>query len=160
VFPNTDEALSPGLFARIRVPIGQAHRGLLVADRAIDTDQGQKVLYVVDEKNEVASRAVRLGARHDGLREITEGLEAGERVIVSGLQQVRPGLTVEPKPVDMPNGSQGLSEKRGLRSEGAPVNSPGRRPWDHARIAKRNLRAPEGRRELLTGTGDRHPSGG
>jgi RND family efflux transporter MFP subunit len=106
VFPNKDEALSPGLFARIRVPIGQAHRGLLVTDRAIDTDQGQKVLYVVNGKNEVISRAVRLGALHHGLREITEGLEAGERVIVSGLQQVRPGLTVEPNLVDMPIGRQ------------------------------------------------------
>jgi RND family efflux transporter MFP subunit len=102
VFPNKDELLSPGLFARVRVPIGRAHRALLVTDRAIDTDQGQKVLYVVSEKNEVVSRAVRLGALHDGLREITEGLKAGERVIVSGLQQVRPGVTVEPKLVDMP----------------------------------------------------------
>ena len=102
MFPNKDELLSPGLFARVRVPIGRAHRALLVTDRAIDTDQGQKVLYVVNEKNEVVSRAVRLGALHDSLREITDGLEAGERVIVSGLQQVRPGLGVEPKLVDMP----------------------------------------------------------
>jgi RND family efflux transporter MFP subunit len=105
VFPNKDELLSPGLFARIRVPIGRAHRALLVTDRAIDTDQGQKVLYVVNEKNEVVSRTVRLGALHDGLREVAEGLEAGERVIVSGLQQVRPGVSVEAKLVDMPNGS-------------------------------------------------------
>ncbi len=61
VFPNKDEALSPGFFARVRVPIGRAHRALLVTDRAIDTDQGQKVLYVVNEKNEVVSRPVRLG---------------------------------------------------------------------------------------------------
>jgi RND family efflux transporter MFP subunit len=102
VFPNRDEALSPGFFARVRMPIGRAHRALLVTDRAIDTDQGQKVLYVVNEKNEVVSRPVRLGALHHGLREITEGLDAGERVIVSGLQQVRPGVTVEPKLVGMP----------------------------------------------------------
>jgi RND family efflux transporter MFP subunit len=106
VFPNKDELLSPGLFARVRVPIGQAHRALLVTDRAIDTDQGQKVLYVVNGQNEVVSRAVRLGALHRGLREITAGLNGGERVIVSGLQQVRPGLAVEPKPVAMPNGGQ------------------------------------------------------
>ena len=102
VFRNKDELLSPGLFARVRVPIGRAHRGLLVTDRAVDTDQGQKVLYVVNEKNEVVSRAVRLGALHHGLREVAEGLNAGERVIVSGLQQVRPGVTVEPRLVDMP----------------------------------------------------------
>jgi hypothetical protein len=50
----------------------------------------------------VVSRAVRLGALHDGLREITDGLKPGERVIVNGLQLVRPGITVEPKLVDMP----------------------------------------------------------
>jgi RND family efflux transporter MFP subunit len=107
VFSNKDELLSPGLFARVRVPIGRAHRALLVTDRAIDTDQGQKVLYIVNEKNEVISRAVRLGALHDGLREITAGLKAGERVIVSGLQQVRPGVAVEPKLVDMPSSRAG-----------------------------------------------------
>src|SRR5262249_11955553 len=100
VFPNKDEALSPGFFARVRVPIGRAHRALLVTDRAIDTDQGQKVLYVVNGKNEVVSRPVRLGALHNGLRQITGGLTAGERVIVRGLQLVRPGATVEPRLVD------------------------------------------------------------
>jgi RND family efflux transporter MFP subunit len=102
VFPNKDEALSPGFFARVRVPIGQAHRALLVTDRAIDTDQGEKVLYIVNKKHEVVSRPVRLGALHHGLREITGGLEPGEQVIVSGLQQVRPGITVEPRFLDMP----------------------------------------------------------
>src|SRR6516164_9447048 len=106
VFPNKQEHLLPGLFARVRVPIGRRHRALLVSERALDTDQGQKILYVVNEKNEVVSRPVRLGAIHNGLREITAGLKPGERVIVNGLQQVRPGLTVEPKLVDMPNGSQ------------------------------------------------------
>ncbi len=123
VFRNKDEALSPGLFARIRVPIGQAHRALLVTDRAIETDQGQKVLYVVNEKNEVVARPVRLGALHHGLREIAEGLNAGERVIVNGLQQVRPGVEVEPKLVDMPNSgwkSSGRPQKV-TRSSTAPT---------------------------------------
>jgi RND family efflux transporter MFP subunit len=102
VFPNKDEALSPGFFARVRVPIGRPHQALLVSDRAIDNDQGQKVLYVVNDKNEVVSRPIQVGALHDGLREITDGLKPGERVIVNGLQQVRPGVTVAPKLVDMP----------------------------------------------------------
>jgi RND family efflux transporter MFP subunit len=75
VFPNKQEHLLPGFFARVRVPIGRRHRALLVSDRALDTDQGQKVLYVVNDKNEVVSRPVRLGALHDGLREITDGLK-------------------------------------------------------------------------------------
>jgi len=110
VFPNKDEALSPGYFARVRVPIGFRHQALLVSERALDNDQGQKILYVVNEKNEVASRAVRLGALHDGLREITDGLKSGEKVVVNGLQQVRPGMKVEPKLVEMPGQKSGSSE--------------------------------------------------
>jgi RND family efflux transporter MFP subunit len=102
VFPNQDEALSPGYFVRVRAPIGFPHHALLVSDRAIDTDQGQKIVYVVDRDNKVLSRPVRLGALHDGLREITDGLKSDERVIVNCLQQVRPGVTIEPKDVDMP----------------------------------------------------------
>ncbi len=102
VFPNKDEALAPGYFARVQVPIGFPHQALLVSDRALDTDQGQKIVYIVNDKNEVATRPVQLGALHDGLREITDGLKGGEQVIVTGLQQVRPGLVVEPKLVEMP----------------------------------------------------------
>jgi RND family efflux transporter MFP subunit len=106
VFPNKDASLSPGFFARVRVPVGQPHTALLVSDRAIDNDQGQKILYVVNDKNEVVSRPIRPGALHDGLRAIEEGLKPGDRVIVLGLQQVRPGATVEPKLVSMPTSSQ------------------------------------------------------
>ena len=102
VFPNKDELLMPGYFARVRVPIGEPHGALLVTDRAIDTDQGQKVVYVVDGENRVVSRPVHLGALHDRLREITDGLQAGDRVIVNGLQQVRSGVIVEPNLVPMP----------------------------------------------------------
>src|SRR5262245_44838900 len=102
VFPNSDQTLDPGFFGRVRVPIGQPHDAVLVTDRAIDSDQGQKIVYVVNEKNEVAARTVRTGALHDGLREITDGLQPDERVVVNGLQQVRPGMAAEPKIVQMP----------------------------------------------------------
>ncbi len=61
VFPNKDQVLTPGLFGRVRGLIGRPHKALLVSDRAIDTDQGQKILYVVNEKNEVVARPVQLG---------------------------------------------------------------------------------------------------
>src|SRR4029077_5053428 len=64
--------LSPGLFARVRLPLGEPRRALLANERAIDTDQGQKILYLVDDKKAVDSRAVRLGAMHDGLRVIED----------------------------------------------------------------------------------------
>jgi RND family efflux transporter MFP subunit len=102
VFPNKDESLAPGYFARVRVPIGFPHRALLVSERALDTDQGQKILYIVDDENKVMSRPVRLGILQDGLREITDGLKSGERIIVSGIQQVRPGITVQPKAAESP----------------------------------------------------------
>jgi RND family efflux transporter MFP subunit len=123
VFPNKDEALSQGLFARVRVPIGEPHKALLVSDRALDNDQGQKVLYVVNAKNEVVSRPVRLGALHDGLREITGGLRPGEQVIVNGLQQVRPGLPVEPKLVPMPQGSGVRKQESGSRKQTATARA-------------------------------------
>jgi RND family efflux transporter MFP subunit len=97
VFANKDRVLSPGLFAHIRVMLGEPHKALLVNDRALGTNQGQKFLYVVNEKNQVEYRPVTIGARHQGLREITEGLKPGERVVINGLLRVRPSVTVEPK---------------------------------------------------------------
>jgi RND family efflux transporter MFP subunit len=105
-FPNPKppvgrRVLESGLFARVRVPIGNPKPTLLVADRAIGTDQGRKFVYVVNDKNEVVFRPVQLGPTHDGLRAISEGLTAGERVIIDGLQRVRPGVIVSPTPGDM-----------------------------------------------------------
>jgi RND family efflux transporter MFP subunit len=102
LFRNEDRVLTPGLFARIRVPHGGARRALLVTDRAIDTDQGQKVVYVVNGEDVVEKRAVQLGHLYDGLREIESGVKPGEHVIVDGIQRVRGGVKVEPKLVDMP----------------------------------------------------------
>jgi RND family efflux transporter MFP subunit len=102
VFPNKDGMLTPGLFVRVRVPVGKPHKAMLVTDRAIDSDQGQKIVYTVNEKNEVVVQPVELGPLEGGLRVIETGLKPGDRVIVNGLQQVRPGAIVDPKLVDMP----------------------------------------------------------
>jgi RND family efflux transporter MFP subunit len=121
VFANKDESLTPGFFARVRVPIGPPHSVLLVSDRAIDNDQGQKIVYIVKENNEVVSRPVRLGALHGGLRAIEDGLNPGDRVIVNGLQRVRPGATVEPRLVVMPTGRQRDKEtgRQGVKETGS-----------------------------------------
>jgi RND family efflux transporter MFP subunit len=107
VFPNKDRSLTPGLFVRIRVPQGGSHKALLITDRAIDTDQGQKVVYVVDKDKVVDKRPVRLGGLHDGLREIESGVKPGEQVIVDGIQRVRGGIKVEPKLADSQHGEPG-----------------------------------------------------
>jgi len=119
VFPNKDQFLTPGLFSRVRIPIGEPHEAILITDRAIDTDQGQKIVYVVDKDNKVVSRPVKLGANHDGLRVIDSGLTVDDHVIVNGLQRVRPGVTVDPKMVEMP-GANGLAAK----SKGIPESKP------------------------------------
>jgi RND family efflux transporter MFP subunit len=112
VFDNLQLILKPGLFARVRVPLEPRHKGLLVAEQAISTDQGQKFLYVVDMENKVHYRRVRVGQMHDGLRAIEEGLQPGERVVVNGLQRVRPGAEVNPQVVDMASLATGANEVR------------------------------------------------
>ena len=97
-FEPQKREMAPGMFARVRVPLGEPHPALLVAERTIGTDQGRKFVYVIDEKNEVVDRTVTLGSLHEGLRVISEGLKADEKVIIDGLQRVRPGAEVNAKP--------------------------------------------------------------
>jgi len=96
-FENADHSLTPGLFVRVRLPIGNPTRSLLVSERAVGTDQGNKYLLIVNPNNVVEYRAVKLGPISDGLRVIREGLRPGERVITAGIQRVRPGITVAPQ---------------------------------------------------------------
>jgi RND family efflux transporter MFP subunit len=100
-FPNKELILKPGLFARIRLPVGDPHPTLLISETAVGTNQTQRYVYVLNDKNEVTSRSVRLGAMVDGLRIVEEGLKPGERVIINGMLLVRPGLVVKPKSGEM-----------------------------------------------------------
>lgn len=97
IFPNPDLALTPGLFARVRVPGSEMLKALLVPEEAISSDQDRKLVYVVDEKNAVDRRFVQLGPQEEGHRIIREGLSADERIIISGIQRVRPGVPVNPE---------------------------------------------------------------
>lgn len=101
VFANKDQVLSPGLHARIELPIGKPHKALMVAERAIGSTQGTRYVFVVDGKNQVVERPVTVGLLEGHLRVITSGLAANDRVIVNGLQRVHPGVTVDPKPAEM-----------------------------------------------------------
>ncbi len=96
VFPNDDQALLPGMFARVRVPVGKPQPTLLVSERAIGTDQSQKFVLAVAADSKATYRTVKLGGSvGDGLRIVRSGLHPGDRVIVNGLQRVRPGMTVD-----------------------------------------------------------------
>jgi len=97
VFPNPDGRIVPGLFARIRVPLSERHPALLVEERAIGTDQAQKFVLALTATNTVEYRSVQLGPLIGGKRVVRSGLEAGDMIVVNGLQRVRPGMPVAPQ---------------------------------------------------------------
>ncbi|MBX3657833.1 MAG: efflux RND transporter periplasmic adaptor subunit [Ramlibacter sp.] len=100
-FDNKDGALMPGQFARIRMGQAQTAQALLINERAVGTDQSKKFVLVVGADNKAEYREVTLGAPSGGLRVVTSGLKAGERIVVNGLQHIRPGALVQPQPVSM-----------------------------------------------------------
>ncbi len=101
VFDNKDGSLMPGQFARLRMGQPQTTAALLVSERAVGTDQNKKFVMVVGGDNKAVYREVTLGATVDGLRIVTSGLSANERIVVNGLQRVRPGALVAPESVSM-----------------------------------------------------------
>ena len=105
-FRNRDGELTPGLFVRLRVAGGGTTHAVLVQDRAIGTDLDKKFVLAVGPDNTIQYRAVTLGPIVDGLRVVRTGLEKGDRVVVNGLQRVRPGATIDAALVEMePAGS-------------------------------------------------------
>jgi multidrug efflux system membrane fusion protein len=101
IFDNEDGHLMPGQFVRLGMGEAKASPALLVSERAIGTDQNKKFVLVVGEGNKADYREVTLGAISGGLRVVTSGLAVGERIVVNGLQRVRPGAVVAPQLVSM-----------------------------------------------------------
>ena len=100
-FANEDAVLVPGLYVRARVGGGVPHQAVLISDAAVQTDQDKKFVLLVDRENRVQYREVKLGDQHQGLRVIVDGLQPGDRIVVNGIQRVRPGDAVKPNPVQM-----------------------------------------------------------
>lgn len=97
VFPNPDNKLVPGLFARVRLPVSSPQPALLVSERSIGTNQSQKFVLTVAADNTVAYRTVTLGPVIGGKRIVKDGIHTGDRVIVNGLQRVTAGMIVAPE---------------------------------------------------------------
>lgn len=97
VFSNEDGRMVPGLFARIRVPLSERHSALLVSERAVGTDQAQKYVLTLTASNTVAYTGVKLGPAVEGRRIVRSGLQAGEIIIVNGMERIRPGMPVTPQ---------------------------------------------------------------
>lgn len=102
VFRNEDHSLSPGFFARIRIPGSGRYQALLIPDRAVGADQAQKFVYVVNGENKVEFRPVKVGGMSDGLRIVSAGLKSEDKIIVEGQIRVRPGVVVDAKPPEAP----------------------------------------------------------
>src|SRR4029077_3698627 len=102
VLPNAKRVLDTGMRARVRVPVSDPHKSILVTERAIGTDQGRRFVYVVNDQNTVERRDVKLDRLSDGLQVISEGLKPEDWVVVNGIQRVRDGAKVEPKRIPMP----------------------------------------------------------
>lgn len=109
IIHNQEGLLSPGLFVRLRVPIGEPHPAILIREEALGSDQGQRFVYVIEKTKDektgtvddvVKYRRVKIGMLIGGRRVIEEGLKPDERVIVTGLQRVRPGAKVQALLVD------------------------------------------------------------
>jgi RND family efflux transporter MFP subunit len=98
-FPNPDGILKPGLFVRIRFLYGELQKVILIPEEAITADQDRKYVYVINDKEQIEHRQVKIGKMRNGLRAVSEGLKGDERIVVKGVQRVRPGVTVLAKPV-------------------------------------------------------------
>jgi RND family efflux transporter MFP subunit len=99
---NKGGLLVPGLFVRVRLPVGAPHQALLVPQEAVGSDQGQAFVWVVAEKDRIEQRKVELGARHGGSQAVTKGLEKEDRVVLGGLKGLRAGMAVQPQQATIP----------------------------------------------------------
>jgi membrane fusion protein, multidrug efflux system len=109
-FDNEDGALIPGLYARVKVGGSEPHPALLIDDAAVGTDQDKKFVLVVDQGNHVVYREIAVGGMQGNLRVVKDGLKASDRIVVNGIQRIRPGDTVRAHMVPMttdqdPNGA-------------------------------------------------------
>ncbi|WP_243048497.1 efflux RND transporter periplasmic adaptor subunit [Dyella sp. RRB7] len=120
VFDNADARYTPGLYVRIQLRSDSPQPRALVDDRAIGTDLGNKFVYVIDKDRKVEYRRVETGPLLDGLRVVTNGLDAKDVVIVNGLQHVRPGVEVNPTKVAME--ARSLDPDKQIAQQGGSAN--------------------------------------
>lgn len=96
VLPNKDLSLTPGLFAKVRIPGSGRYDAVLIPDFSIGTDQSEKFVFVIDDKHTVQRRKIEIGPKVHGLRVVREGLAGREQIVLRGLQRVRSGTIVDP----------------------------------------------------------------
>jgi len=119
VLPNTDNLLVPGLFAKVQLETGSGDKAktnaLLINERAIGTDQNRKFVYVVNAESKAEYREVTLGPLAEGLRIVRTGLKPGEKIVVNGLQRVKPGAPLSPQAVAMDGEALAAADVKGQK---------------------------------------------
>ena len=103
IFPNPDELLIPGMFVRALVGTEEKTQALMIPEQAIQEDQAGKFVMIVDSDDIVDVRRVKTGQSDKGRVKIIDGLQDGERVVVEGLQKIRPGMTVTTREAPLPS---------------------------------------------------------
>jgi RND family efflux transporter MFP subunit len=96
-FENDDQFLTPGLFAKVRIPGSPKYTATLIPDETVGSDQRSKFVWLVNAEGLAEKRPVTLGPLHEGLRIVRSGVAPEDRVVVSGLQRLRPGAPVDAK---------------------------------------------------------------
>ncbi|MDX1962055.1 MAG: efflux RND transporter periplasmic adaptor subunit [Pirellulales bacterium] len=128
IFKNDDLTLTPGLFARVRLPGSERHSAIMLPDQAIGTDLAEKFVYVVEAGNKIRRQVVTLGPIIDGLQLIREGLKGDETIVLDGIQRVRPGsevqakmVTFEPVEDGLPDDYQPVPQDQWISRQSSPV---------------------------------------
>jgi membrane fusion protein, multidrug efflux system len=101
VFDNSKGEYTPGLYARLKLVGSATYSAMLIKDEAVGTDLGKKFVLVVDKDNKAVYRNVDLGPKLEGLRIVRSGLQKDDRIVVNGLQRVRPGSPIDPQDTQM-----------------------------------------------------------
>ncbi len=114
VFDNSKGEYTPGLYARLKLVGSGTYSAMLIKDEAVGTDLGKKFVLVVDKDNKAIYRSVDLGPKLEGLRIVRSGLSKDDRIVVTGLQRVRPGSPVDPQdtPMASPETLSALQQQR------------------------------------------------
>jgi membrane fusion protein (multidrug efflux system) len=128
LFPNPQNILRPGQFGRVRAEMGIKKNALVIPQRAVSELQGRYMVAVVSPENKVAIKPVKVGQWTGQLWVIEEGLKTGEKVVAEGIQKVRDGMAVSPKPyVAKGQEPPGEEQKPGKEPEAQPQPKPGKR---------------------------------
>jgi multidrug efflux system membrane fusion protein len=134
VFDNSKGEYTPGLYARLKLVGSGTYSAMLIKDEAVGTDLGKKFVLVVDKDNKAIYRSVDLGPKLEGLRIVRSGLSKDDRIVVTGLQRVRPGSPVDPQDTPMAS-AETLTALQQQRQALEASNQPKAQPKLDAKVA-------------------------